>query len=48
MDAEVKKEADVMFAERGMTLSGAFNVCVRQVLRERAIPFKIGLGQPNV
>lgn len=48
MDEDVKKEADAMFAEMGMSLSGAFNVFVRQALRERAIPFKISLGQPNL
>lgn len=47
MDEQVKKEADQLFAEMGMNLTTAFNIFVRQAIRERAIPFQIQLGQPN-
>ena len=34
MDAELKAQADALFAELGMNLSTAFNIFVRQSLRE--------------
>lgn len=47
MDEQVKKEADQLFNEMGMNITTAFNIFVRQAIRERAIPFAIQLGQPN-
>lgn len=47
MDAELKKQADALFAELGMNISTAFNIFVRQSLREGRIPFDITLNQPN-
>ena len=47
MDAELKAQADALFAELGMNLSTAFNIFVRQSLREGRIPFEIALNQPN-
>ncbi|KXB80215.1 addiction module antitoxin, RelB/DinJ family [Varibaculum cambriense] len=47
MDVALKKEADQLFNEMGMNISTAFNVFVRQAIRERAIPFQIQLGNPN-
>ncbi len=47
MDADLKREADTLFSELGMNLSTAFNIFVRQALREGRIPFDISLNQPN-
>lgn len=47
MDAELKAKADALFGELGMNLSTAFNIFVRQSLREGRIPFDITLNQPN-
>lgn len=47
MDAELKAQADVLFAELGMNMSTAFNIFVRQALREGKIPFNISLNLPN-
>lgn len=47
MDSELKAQADVFFGELGMNLSTAFNIFVRQSLREGKIPFDISLNQPN-
>ena len=47
MDCELKAQADALFAELGMNLSTAFNIFVRQSLREGGIPFEISLNQPN-
>lgn len=47
MDSELKKQADIFFSELGMNLSTAFNIFVRQSLREGRIPFDITLEKPN-
>ena len=47
MDSELKAQADALFAELGMNLSTAFNIFVRQSLREGRIPFDISIRQPN-
>lgn len=47
MDAQLKEQADELFAELGMNISTAFNIFVRQSLREGGIPFDISLNQPN-
>lgn len=47
MDPELKAQADALFGELGMSLSTAFNIFVRQSLREGGIPFEISLNQPN-
>ena len=47
MDSDLKAQADALFGELGMNLSTAFNVFVRQSLREGRIPFDISLNQPN-
>ena len=47
MDADLKAQADAFFAELGMNLSTAFNIFVRQSLREGGIPFAVKLEQPN-
>ena len=47
MDTELKAQADDLFAELGMNLSTAFNIFVRQSLREGGIPFEIRTDRPN-
>ena len=48
MDSDLKAQADALFGELGMNLSTAFNVFVRQSLREGRIPFEISLHEePN-
>lgn len=47
MDADLKAQADTLFNELGMNLSTAFNIFVRQSLREGRIPFDVSLNQPN-
>ena len=47
MDADLKAQADTLFAELGMNMSTAFNIFVRQSLREGKIPFDISLNHPN-
>ncbi len=47
MDADLKSQADALFGELGMNMSTAFNIFVRQAVREGRIPFEISLNQPN-
>ncbi len=47
MDTDLKKQADELFNELGMNISTAFNIFVRQALREGRIPFEISLSSPN-
>ena len=48
IDRELKTKADRLFNEMGMNLTTAVNVFVRQAVLERAIPFKIHRGAPNI
>ena len=47
MDSNLKAAAEALYEELGMNISTAFNIFVRQSLRERGIPFKITEGSPN-
>ena len=47
MDTDLKAQADALFAELGMNLSTAFNIFVRQSLREGRIPFDVSMKTPN-
>ena len=41
IDKEIKQEAESLFDELGLSMSGAINLFFRQAIRERAIPFSI-------
>ena len=47
MDSELKAQAEALFAELGMNLSTAFNIFVRQSIRNGGIPFDITVRKPN-
>lgn len=47
MDSELKAQADELFNDLGMNLTTAFNIFVRQSLREGGIPFAIKTERPN-
>lgn len=47
LDENVRKEADELFDQLGMTLSTAVNVFIRQCLREQRIPFEVSM-HPNI
>lgn len=47
IDADIKKQAQELFAELGMDLSTAINVFLRQSLRQHSIPFEITADNPN-
>ena len=41
IDRSIKTEADTIANTMGMTLSTAINIFVRQMVNERAIPFRV-------
>ena len=41
IDRSVKRDADTIANAMGMTLSTAINIFVRQMVNERAIPFRV-------
>ena len=47
MDRELKERAEEFFNEVGMNMTTAFNVFIRQTLREGRIPFHISVDRPN-
>ncbi|GHU65760.1 hypothetical protein AGMMS49983_14050 [Clostridia bacterium] len=47
MDRALKEQAEGLFAELGMNMTTAFNVFVRQSVRQGKIPFEIALNKPN-
>lgn len=47
LDADVKAQAQELFADFGMDLSTAINIFLRQSIRENCIPFSIQRDAPN-
>ena len=47
IDADIKAQAQALFAELGMDLSTAVNVFLRQAIRQNAIPFAVTNEVPN-
>lgn len=47
IDPSLKAEAQVLFESMGLNLSTAVNMFLRQAVRERAIPFRVGNPLPN-
>ena len=47
VDDELKKQADALFAELGLNLTTAFNIFLRQSVREQQLPFQVSKNVPN-
>ena len=47
VDEDLKKQADALFSELGLNLTTAFNIFLRQSVREQQIPFKVSRNVPN-
>ena len=47
MDSDLKKQADELFTELGMTLTTAITIFAKQAVREQKIPFDVSLNVPN-
>ena len=46
-DEDIKNQADTLFSDLGMSLSTAFDVFLRQSLREQGLPFAVSKHIPN-
>ena len=47
IDADVKKQAQELFADLGMDLSTAINIYLKKALAEQGIPFEVTREVPN-
>ncbi len=47
LDAELKKQAETMFNDMGLSMTTATNLFLRQVVRQGRIPFEIATDLPN-
>lgn len=47
MDEDLKKDFDGLCTELGLTMTAAFNVFARTMVRQQRIPFEISMNVPN-
>ncbi|MBR0420349.1 MAG: type II toxin-antitoxin system RelB/DinJ family antitoxin [Erysipelotrichaceae bacterium] len=47
VDEDLKKQAETLFSELGLNLTTAFNIFLRQSVREQQIPFQVSKNVPN-
>ena len=47
IDKRIKEEAEELYGELGLTMSGAINIFLRASLRQHGIPFALKLDEPN-
>ena len=47
MDENVKKNMEKLCNELGITISAAFNIFARKMIRENGIPFEVKINPPN-
>ncbi len=47
IDDDVKAEADILFSELGLNMTTAFNMFIRQSLRDNGLPFMPRIATPS-
>jgi len=47
IDTEIKNQADTLFSQLGLNMTTAFNIFLRQSIREGSIPFSVTINTPN-
>lgn len=47
IDADVKKQAQELFADLGLDLSTAINIYLKKAISEQGIPFEVSRETPN-
>lgn len=47
IDTDIKNQAEKLFAQLGLNMTTAFNIFLRQSIREGRIPFEISTNTPN-
>lgn len=46
-DSELKKQAEEVLGDLGMTLNGTFNMLLHQIVREKSVPLSLSLSSQN-
>jgi len=47
IDTDIKNQADSLFAQLGLNMTTAFNIFLRQAIREGSLPFTVTINAPN-
>ena len=47
IDTDIKNQADNLFAQLGLNMTTAFNIFLRQAIREGSLPFAVTINTPN-
>ena len=47
MDENLKKDFDALCSDLGLTMTAAFNVFAKTMVRQQRIPFEISMNVPN-
>ncbi|GHV33175.1 DNA-damage-inducible protein J [Clostridia bacterium] len=47
IDTDIKNQADKLFSDLGLNMTTAFNIFIRQAVREGSIPFYVTTNTPN-
>ena len=47
IDTDIKNQADTLFSQLGLNMTTAFNIFLRQSIREGSIPFPVTINTPN-
>ena len=47
LDTDMRREAEALFSDLGMSLSTAFQIFLRQAIQEQGLPFPVRKKQPN-
>ena len=47
LDTELRKEAEALFSDLGMSLATAFQIFLKQAIQEQGLPFPVKKKQPN-
>ena len=47
IDSDIKNQADTLFAQLGLNMTTAFNIFLRQSIREGSIPFNVKIGRAS-
>ena len=47
MDEDLKKQAEILFLNLGLNMTTAFNIFVRQAVRQGGIPFEVSMKSDN-
>ena len=47
IDTDIKNQADRLFSQLGLNMTTAFNIFLRQSIREGSLPFSVTVNTPN-